>query len=336
MKYLLLFIVSALTLSAQRINADTAAEVEGRKVYTCTYLANPPTSAKAWSTSDWVKTGKNKESRFVAYNSQAAQSLWLDATTERSYEADPKLKGRETSFFMVYDVNGWHIYIESLEADKEKAGGSLEMFFVPGLNNVHYHQWMVAQPSDKATVYDWGMPHRDFRSLKDYIVVDSIVTDVGFGSYVFIPWEAEYDRLPMNNDYWRFSFMRWGTGVTWGGNVHDTGNFGLVKFEKPDQKVVDAIRMKMLQTAWAKFQTTAEQATKTWNDEKAGDRDFFTTKLQPEIDTYMAFGKNLGDPKAWNADTVVKAQPILKDWMEFGYGVAALRTAYLIDQQFKE
>lgn len=336
MKHLLLLLASVFTLSTLRADTDTAAAIKGRKVYTCTYMANPPKDALAWSTSSMVKTEKNKESRFVAYNSEAAKNLWLDATTERAYEPDPKLKGRETSFYMVYDVKGWHIYIESLELEKQENGGSLEIFFVPGLNQVHYHQFMVAQPSDVAKVYDWGMPHRDYRSLKGAITVDSIATDVGFGSYVFIPWEAEYDRLPLNNDTWRFSFMRWATQVTWGGSVHETGNFGLITFEKPDQTVVDAIRVKMLTSAWAKFNDTAAQATKTWNDEKTGDRDFFTTRLEPAISAYKAIGNTLGDPASWNAATVTKAEATLKDWMEFGYEVAALRTAYLMDKQFDQ
>ena len=336
MKYLLLSVATVLVLAAQNANADIAEEIKGRKVYTCAYMQDPPQSAKAWSISDMVKTGKNRESRFVEYNSEAAKNLWLDATTERTYEADPKLKGRETSFYMAYDVRGWHIYIESREPDTAKDGGKLEIFFAPGLNNVYYHQMMVSQPSDNGGFFDWGMPHRDYRSLKNYVTVDSKATDVGFGSYIFVPWEAVYDRLPLDNDYWRFSFMRWGTRVTWGGNVHDTGNFGLVQFEKPEQTVIEAIRVNMLKAAWEKFQETAKQAAKTWNDEKTGDRDFFTEKLQPEINVYMDFAKSLGDPATWNGETAAKAQGVLKEWMEFNYTVAALRTTFLMDKQFAE
>ena len=318
-----------------------AAEVPGRKIYECRYMAEPPRGVYAWSRSEAVAKGTGRESRFVPYNSESAQNLWLDAAAVRDVSNNPALKNRNTSFYMVYDERGWHIYIRCDEPDvrkylDEKKQVSLELFFAPGMENVHYYQMMISQPSGKTDFFDWGMPHRDYRSLKDFAEIDSRALPGGFGTYVFIPWEALYDRLPLNNDCWRFTLIRWGPAVTWGGKVHDTGNFGLIRFEKPSPAVAEKIRKDMLRTAWFKFKREARKAASLWNDPEMGDPDFFRKNLKPLIDRYEAAGAEMGNPDAWTSGTVERFWPNLKDWMEFKYTVSALRTEYLKSKMFAE
>jgi len=340
MKSILIFIVTVLFLFVQQLHADIAEEIKGRKIYNVHYMKNPPKGVMAWSQSKMVKNGLNKETRFVAYNSEAAKKLWLDATTDRTYVADPKLKGRETSFYMVYDENGWYIYIESQEpnvvelVESLKGGGSLELFFVPGLNNCYYHQMIISQPSGKTKFYDWGIPHRLYRPLKNYIEIDSKTIKPGFGTSIFIPWSAVYDRLPLQGDYWRFSFMRWATRVTWGGAVHDTGNFGLIKFQKPPDSVVTAIRKKIIRKAWFDFLASSKKEKTKWSDPKMGDPAFYEKRLEPIIKKLTAFGENLGSPDSWSPETVKKAWGHVDDWIEFKYVVSDARGEYLLNKMF--
>ena len=314
------------------VNAD---EIQGKKVYECRYMENAPYGVTAWSQSEMVKTGTGKESRFVPYNSDAAKGLILDATALRDIGSDPKYKGRETSFYMVYDTKGWYIYIHCQEPEiqtfvDERKDIALEMFFSPGLEKVPYYQMIVRQLTNSVKHYDWGMPHRHYRSLKDGVRTESLPIKTGFATFIFVPWESLYDRLPLNGDYWRFSVMRWGLSMTWGGKVHDTGNFGLVHFQVPTASQKTEIEKRILRTAWFKFRAVAKKAATFWSDEELGDLDFYSGTLKPVIDQYTALGESMGEPNGWNADTVKKGRAVLEDWMEFRYKAAELRTEYLV------
>ena len=319
-------------------NAD---EVQGKKVYECRYMENAPYGVTAWSQSEMVKTGTGKESRFVPYNSEAAKGLILDATALRDVSSDPKLKGRDTSFYMVYDSKGWYIYIHCEEPQiqtfvDEGKDVALEIFFSPGLENVPYYQMIVKQLTSSVNHYDWAMPHRHYRSLKDGARIESLALKTGFATFLFVPWESLYDRLPLSGDYWRFSVMRWGPSMTWGGKVHDTGNFGLIHFQILTASQRVEIEKRMLRTAWFKFRAVARTATTFWSDEELGDLDFYGGTLKPVIDQYAALGESMGEPDGWDADTVKNGQAILGDWMEFRYKVAELRTEYLTNKRFTD
>ena len=318
-----------------------AGEVHSRKVYECRYMANAPYGVTAWSQSEMVKTGAGKESRFVPYNSAAAQGLILDATTDRDVSADPKLKGHETSFYMAYDSKGWYIYIHCQEPQiqtfiDERKDVALEIFFSPGLESVPYYQMIVKQLTSEVTHYDWGMPHRHYRSLKGSVRTESLPLDTGFATFIFVPWASLYDRLPLDGERWRFSLMRWGPSVTWGGKVHDTGNFGLVHFQPPTPSQRVEIEKRILRTAWFKFRAVAKKTAAFWSDEELGDLDFYSKTLKPVIDQYTALGESLGEPDGWDADTVKKGHAALGDWMEFTYKVAELRTEYLMNKRFAD
>ena len=333
--------ISMIVLIASLGGAGAADGVKGRKIYECGYMKNAPYGVSAWSQSKMVKSGAGKESRFVPYNSDAARGLILDATTTRDVNSDPKLKGRETSFYMVYDSKGWYIYIHCAEPNIQtfvdnKKDVALELFFSPGLKEVPYYQMIVRQLTGTVKHYDWGMPHRHYRSLTDGVRTESRAIDTGYATFIFIPWELLYDRLPLKGDCWRFGLMRWGPSVTWGGKVHDTGNFGLIRFQAVTISQKTEMEKKILRTAWFKFQAVAKKAAAFWSDEKIGDLDFYNGTLKPVIDQYTALGESMGPPDKWNADTVRKGQTALGDWMEFTYKIAELRTEYLMSKRFAE
>ncbi len=329
----------ALTTAFGGAHAD---DLSNRKTYECRYLENAPYGVTAWLRSEMVKTETGKESRFVPYNSDAAKGLILDATTSRDIASSQELQDRETSFYMAYNAKGWYIFIHCREPNiqtlvDEGKDISLEMFFSPGLERVPYYQMIVRQVARRVNHYDWGMPHRHYRSLKDSVWVESLVVDTGVATFVFIPWSNLYDRLPLSGEYWRFSLMRWGgPSVTWGGKVHDTGNFGLIRFQPPNAKQRLEIEKRILRAAWSKFRATAKEATRYWSDQEVGDLEFFNETLQPEIVRLSAFGESLGEPDTWNAEVVQKGRTVLADWMEFQYKVAELRTHYLMDKRFEE
>ena len=326
---------------AVAVGGLSAAEKQRRKVYTCRYMKAPPYGVAAWMQSTMVKTQAGKESRFVPYNSEAAQGLILDATVTREVNSDPKLKGRQTSFYMVYDSKGWYMFLHCAEPEiqefvDEGKDVALEMFFSPGLKSVPYYQMIVRQLSNKVSHYDWGMPHRHYRSLKGSVRSESRAIESGYATFLFVPWQSLYDRLPLNGEHWRFSVMRWGPSMTWGGKVHDTGNFGLVHFEAPTAAQRLEIRKRVLRTAWFTFRATARKAATFWSDEKIGDLEFYNAALKPVIDRYMALGESMGQHNLWDAATVKKGWDLLGDWMEFKYKAAELRTEYLMDKRFQD
>lgn len=347
-------ILFASAFLAGALHAAEPAEIQGKKIYECPYVENPPFGVMAWSQSALFKEPKNRESRFVDYNSDAARGLVLDATTERDVTKDDNAQVRATTFAMAYNEKGWYIYIEGEEPLLEKLLDSLvdpkspaqsegyEIFFTPGLHGVPYYQIMtksfkIGDPS----FVDWGMTHRHYRSLKDFAKVESLPLEDGSGTFVFIPWESLYEWIPLNGDYWRFSIIRWmpygkAGGVTWGGKVHDTGNFGLVHFQPATEVQKLAMEKRTLRTAWFKFLVESKAQTAFWSDPKLGDLEFYEQVLKPEIEKYTAAGEALGDPDTWTAESIEKGRPFLADWMEFKFKVGELRTDYLTDKRFAE
>lgn len=347
------FLLLAALLIASTATAANLDEIKGKKVYECPYMENPPYGVTAWSQSAIVKDPKNGESRFVDYNSDAAKGLILDATTERDVTKDSNAAARRTAFYMAYNEKGWSIYIEGEEplvkdlldslVDPRSPGRKeqYEIFFTPGMHEVPYYQLMTKTYADETSFVDWGMPFRHYRSLKPYTHVESLPLEKGVGTFLFISWESLYEWVPVNGDYWRFSIVRWmpfgkAGGVTWGGQVHDTGNFGLVHFQPATPARKLATEKRLLRAAWFKYLAESRELTAFWSDAKLGDAEYYNQVLKPEVDKETAAGEALGNPDDWTPESVEKGWKIMGDWMEFQYKAAELRTAYLIGKRFKE
>lgn len=308
------------------------------KTYACKFEENIPYGVSAWSQSERVRKGIGKESRFGPYKKGAADELANDALVVRGGEADEKSDPRETAFYQAYDEKGWYIYIESREPlikdllnqliDSRSPGHkeAYEVFFAPGLKEVPYYQIFINPYQNQTRFYDWGIPHADYRSLKEDARVESLPLKDGIGTFIFIPWHLLYERAPLEGADWRFTVIRWmpfskAGGVTWGGRVHETGSFGIVRFEKPTQKQRQEIEQRLLQYAWYKFQAVSDQLKEYWSDARIGDPEFYEKALAPEIERLNAAGENIKH---------------LKDFMEFDYKAAALRTHYLQQKMFSQ
>lgn len=345
------FILVAVHLALVSVGLSALPGEARQQTYEVVFREDIPDSVEMWSHSSLVQDKSLRESRFSDYSTKAADSLVLDATAGRDVRKSDSAHTRETAFYMAYDERGLHLYIEAKEPlIKEALDASIdprspankeafEIFISPGLTEVPYYQFFVNPLNEKATVFDWGSPFRHYRSLGPYFKVESRPLADGFGTYLFIPWEGIYERIPINETTWRFTIIRWmpfakAGGVTWGGRVHQTGDFGLLHFKgaTPDQRT--RIEGRLARKAWYKFLATSGEATRFWDDEKLGDPVFYKTSLKPRIDELTRLGNSFGPPGDWSPEVVVEAGKHLEEWFEFDYEISELRTNYLENQFF--
>ncbi len=265
-------------------------------VYTCRVLAEVPKGAGAWAQSDFVKDARNANTRFFAYPGGEEDKLAADAGALRPLaEKGPEAaKGRETALYMAYDTYGWHVFIRSDEPEIEqimledgRRGSTLEMFFAPGLKGQVYYQWLIHLAQAKTDIYHWNTPHRFYRYLENRVgslQTDTAVLKTGWGTAITIAWEALYDKLPFlegNEDTWRFSTMRWGpVSMTWGGTVHETGRWGMVKWQPPAPAQLLDIQRHIVRKAWWRYQASKAQLTEFWKGAR-GDQAFYDGVLAP-------------------------------------------------------
>lgn len=321
--------------------ADTLYKRE-TKVYTCRYVENAPLGAGGWFHSALLGDRNAREGRFDEYNRQSAAMLFADITAGRDAAAGGDARkdyyAGNTGFYMVYDSRGWHIFFLLGESELEdrmlnnKALGSLEVFFTPGPKGETYYQWMTRLPSGKTDVFDWNSPHRQYRLLGDFLKTETVTADNRIGSYAFIPWEALYDKLPLDGKPWRFSVIRWSPagGFTWGGRVHETGAWGRIDWQKPTAGQALEIRKRIVCRAWANYNGSKQALTTFGTDPEIGDREFFDASLKSAIARLDGPAKLMGE-----ADRLTESQigelfdKYVPDWMEFDRVAAELRREYL-------
>jgi hypothetical protein len=315
------------------------------KTYLCRYVENAPPGAGGWFGSKLLKDPAALETRFEGYNRQSAAMLFADITAGREASAAGDTRqdyyAANTAFQMVYDSEGWHIFFllgEAGLADRladDKSLGSLEVFFTPGTGGESYYQWITQLPSGKTNVFDWNSAHRHYRYLGDSLKSETAAVGDRIGSYIFIPWEALYDKLPLDGKPWRFSVIRWspGGGFTWGGKVHETGAWGQIEWQAPGSEEWSKIKRRIVRRAWAKYSKARQELTTFWTDEEIGDLDFYNNRLKAAIGRLDAPEKQLAE-----ADKLTAAQidelftRYVPDWMEFGRLAAGLRREHLNDR----
>jgi len=315
--------------------ANALFRVEPRKVYECRYVEKAPSSVEGWLESPLFKDPKNRETRFVPYNRKAAELLIADVNAERSVGDSKEDADKKTAFVMAFDADGWSMFVacEDSEAAKVGAGlvrgGQLEMFFSPGLGEC-YIQWMVRFPEADPSWYDWDVPHRGFRSMRDYGKCESAVLDKSLGAYVFIPWESVYDKLPADGDTWPFNVIRWSRsgGVTWSGKVHAIHDFGVVKWSGLTPARLLAIKRKLVMKGFARYLRLRREQVTFWQDEVLGDPEFFKEALRPVVERLDRMGKKVDDTMT-PGDVATLFERAVPDWMEFDHLVDELRRDYL-------
>ncbi len=359
MNMIMLALIMTLAISstafAAELSPELSPELRDKKVYDCRYHAQLPHGVAAWAGAKELRQQLGREARFVEYNSQAAQELANDATADRGVGRDTNVNPRQTAFYQAYNDRGWHIYIEASEPliddlldaaidPNPRAPArqeAYEVFFTPGLYRVPYYQIFTRLLTNVTDHYDWAMPSADYRSLKDFAIVESQPIEKGIGTFIFIPWEAVYESVPFEGSYWRFNIVRWmpfakAGGVSWNGKVHDTGNFGLVRFHPPTAQQKQAIQNRLVRYGWFKFQASSQQLKTFWTDTEMGDPAFFTQVIEPAIAQASQWEGAKVPPKEWKDDAIQQAWPMLKRWMEFEHQASALRTEYLVDKRFAD
>lgn len=342
MKHLLFLAVALLPLSHA---------VAAQNTYEVPYVEELPDGVVAWEQSGLLKN--KRETRFMPYNQKAAEQLILDATAARGVTKEKDAPERETAFRAAYDDRGLGIFIEAQEplirdlldstVDPNSPGRNeaFEVFFAPSMHGSAYYQLFINLFTRKTDFYDWGSPHENYRSLKGRAEVEVRPLKTGFGVSIFIPWETIYEYLPTEGGEWRFTAVRWmpfgkAGGVTWGGKVHETGQFGILKLAKPTAEQRLKIERRLARFAWFHFQARSKEAAKFWSDEKLGDLEFYEQKLKPLIEEYTKLGESLGSPDDWDAAALAKIKPVEKDWLEFHYKVENLRKDWLVQKRLAD
>lgn len=320
--------------------ADKLGVRKAEKVYKCRFMEQVPLGAGGWFLSDFIKDKANRESRFEDYDQRSANMLFTDVAADRSVSGNTKkdVYFANTAFFMAYDIAGWHMFVLCGEPELKdiladgRGAGALEMYFSRGATGETYNQWIVRLPDGKLDSYDWNSPHRFFRSMKDYFKSDTVTYNGQIGTYIFVPWEALYDKLPLDGAKWPFGFIRWtpAGGITWGGRVHEIGQWGLVEWEKPSPEQALTIRKNIVRKAFGKYKKSREVATTHWTDKMLGDPQFYSECVEPVIQRLNKCGDSLKDIEKMNSQEVdALFKDAVPDWMEFDYLVSELRSRYL-------
>ena len=340
---------------ARVLKARTDALIEAPRtpnVYTCCFLAEVPKGAGAWAQSGFVKDARNANTRFFAYpggeeDKLAADMGALRPLAEKSPEA---AKGREMALYMAYGTYGWHIFIRTDEPDIEqimiedgRRGSTLEMFFAPGLKGQVYYQWLVNLAQAKTDIYHWNTPHRFYRYLENKVgslQTGTAVLKTGWGTAITIAWEALYDKLPFlegNEDTWRFSTMRWGpVNMTWGGTVHETGRWGMIKWQPPTPAQLLEIQRNIVRRAWWRYQARKAQLTEFWKGAR-GDPAFCDQVLAPFFAKQDALGEQMKQAAHWDAKTVCALfAERVRLWMELDHLVEEWRADFISRGLFAE
>ncbi len=314
----------------------------------CTYVDHAPLGAAGWLLSDIVRDESRRATGFTPYSSKDAALMYTDAAADRGVTKGGTVQPYidSTTFFMVYDPAGWHIFVQCGEPNAETITldngnlGALETFFVPGTDDEPYYQWILRQTNNELSVYDWCSPNSRYRSLDGRMQAETVVHDGVIGTRFFIPWEAVYDVLPFDTGKdWLFSTIRWapGGGVTWGGRVHERSRWGTITWQSPAPEALRTIRRNIARKAWAHYKNTSKKLAARWVDPELGDPAFYETALRPELDRLSTAGEAMAQLDALDADRFkVLYENTVPDWFEINFHVAELRRKYLAEHLFAD
>jgi hypothetical protein len=315
-----------------------------KKSYFCQYTEQAPLGAAGWLSSDLINNKAFAETRFLDYSKKDADALIYDVNAKRNVlpgkAKDKEFYFNNTSFYMVYDKFGWHIFVlcgeKNLESKRieNKNLGALEMSFAPTPDNA-YTQWIISLNNGKVDYYSWNLPNRKFRLPENYVKTETVFYKDKIATYIFFPWEYLYDKLPFSSEKdWLFEIIRWSPagGISWsGGKVHNTGKWGSITWQKPAGPVLADIKKALLVKAWAKYRKTKINLIDNyWARRDFGDPEFLQDALIPEVNRLNKIGKKIDSIDQFsNKQTSQMYHAVVSDWMEFEYKVSHLRKQYL-------
>jgi hypothetical protein len=294
---------------------------ETKNVYEVTYSSEDLSTPMDWYNSDYFDNPLYKENRFVQY--------WVQT---------PIAPGgpRDTGFYMVYNEEGLNIFFQSNESERTEDGAlkssAIELFMQTGQGDLPYHQMIIHMDGSSHEYYEWQTENRDNRPFKDFVSVTNEEIPTGWGTVLFIPWEAVYDYVPLDGEKWEFSMIRWSpsNSPTWGGNVHQPGRFHELKFAVPTSEQRTLIQKNMIVKAWEKFGSTAVEVTAVWQTNgDAADRQFFNAHVQPLIAAGEANGSPIPNLDSLSPSEIDELWDHVESLTELRYDVEDERKAYL-------
>ena len=316
------------------------------KSYDVKYVKNAPKTADAWARSEFYDQWNLMETRFVPYGDGYDISSGVDIARHlkdaKKPEVDPAYR---TGVHIVCANFGLHIFVRCDDPDVEeivlgkRQGDSLEMLFRPG-EDAAYHMWFFgAAPVDNEDpwVVDWATPSKRYRMTRDFLKKDAAATAEGFVAHTWIPWTAVYDKLPTDDNVWKFGMQRWGKArATLSGNVHELARALRLKFTFTPQELTSLKRTvaTMSFNRYSKICRNKGEFIQTWNDKVLGDPGFYKAEVEDLIADLDAAGEKLMAP-APDAEIAAIYDRYVPQWAEIRYVIADRRTAYLKRQLLK-
>lgn len=230
----------------------------------------------------------------VPYDEDEAKKLIYDVSVQR--DVSKSGGDSETYFYVCWDDWGVHLLFVGMDSKyREVMEGSLggtgyEMYLCFGEGAPTYQWIMDDQKNGKIHYYDYASQGKNYRPLKDHVIVYSAPVEGGFATAMNIPWSAGYERLPDNGTTWPFEMIRWsrGGGVTWGGEtIWQISRWGRWVFEGMTKERKTAIKRSLLNAARARF--SAQSSIRggeifMWQDKEIGDPEFYSEALRPFVE----------------------------------------------------
>ncbi len=282
-------------------------------------------------------------SNFRPYGQEGASMLWSDPNAIRSVmQGNAVDKNFPTALYVSMDERELNVLIFAAMKEGAVESGlrsgnpvpefSGESFFLPGdADNPEILNWQPFGPTSKPG-YDyklsWMTWDRDNRDLIGVLKLDSRRLKSGVILKMTIPWVAYYDRLPFLNgkkdSFWRLGLMRWDTGVTWGGVVHQQLAPGYLRFNLTDEQKTKLMKSVLIE-CWKRYLDVRSKTDVNPNKTFGRGNAYRNRTMEAFPHSYMNVNENWGFRDAWLMNAIQERN-------ELGKGIADFEKMTLDEQ----
>ncbi len=294
-----------------------------------------------WRTlpTDWENLAARESEKwnfnFRPYGQESADMLWSDPNAIRSVmkgTVDDKIK--PTAIYAAADERELAVLVFAAMQEGAVTNGlakgdaipeySGECFFLPGdADNPQILNWQPFGPTSKPGMdyaLSWMKWDRDNRDLIGAMTLDARRVPSGVVMKIAVPWVALYDHLPFlqgkKDAFWRFGLMRWDTGVTWGGVVHQQLSPGYLRFELSDAEKRQLMKS-VLMTCWKRY-LDVRGKTEINPGKVSGRGDAYRNRtLEANPHSYMNVNEDWGFRDAWLMQAIQERNALGKGIAEF-------------------
>lgn len=313
----------------------------------CRFAADGPYDVGSWLVSSQKADSRTMGHLDRRYGNNLRFLLETDAAvTGRGVDlpADKDTGDRQTDFHVSCNVNGVYLFFMAHDTHAREVlqgqlrGGSYEMYLAPG-NHQPYYTFLArlpqgdANPAGFITMYP-NAHYRDLSKDDGSFSIQTISTQDGFATCIFLAWETFYDKLPANGQSWQFDAIRWtrSGGLSFGGSksVHHRSSWGDLIFENLTHENLLAIKSNILFKAMSNY-TLAKRNTGVagnWQDSQVGDPAFYAAAVEPllaKLDGYLVKPDQL--LTAAEIDRIY--DEAVPGWMDLSFKLSQRRSAYL-------